>query len=161
MRYLLLLLICFAFTGCFFRFSGSDKLYTEGKKNGSYLVINRLWCSQCGCEAIQAKRFENKKLVEDIVLNCTEGCPPGDRSYKIVYQYIGAALFETKYYIFVKDLNLKYSSPLTAADSVLIDKLKQFRGKPFFDQYCKSILYSFKGYVETSSSAIIRFPAKY
>lgn len=161
MRCLLVIVTSCVFTGCFFRFSGTDTLYYEGKKKNPDLLISRLWCSQCGCEAIRAERFENKRRVSDIVLNCTEGCPPGDRSYKIVYKYFGSGLTETKYYVFVKNLPAGHVLPLTTDDSLLLDKLKQFRGQPFFDHYCTGILTAFKGYVETDSSSITRFPAKY
>jgi hypothetical protein len=154
---LFIIIIPVFLSGCFFKFSGTDTLYTEGKKSNE-LVIKRVWCSQCGCEAVVIQQMEKKKMVYEMVLNCTEGCPPGERSYKIERQYDGDRLIASHYYFLVKVKDMVMAQPISAKDSMMITKLKRFRNEPFFQHYCLHTLNEFKGFIKTDSANIIPPP---
>ena len=140
---------------CFFKFAGTDSLYYEGKKSNPSLDVKRIWCSQCGCEAIEIKQMEKGKVVYEMLLNCTANCPPGVQSYKIEREYIGDTLFDTKYYLLVKNIKeVPGAWPLTNRDTAMIGKLRQFRKEPFYQQYCMSISYSYNGYMPTNANSI-------
>jgi len=160
MKKILLFILPLFFVSCLFKFSGTDTLYYEGRKANPTLTIKRLWCSQCGCEAIEIKQMEKRKVITEMLLNCTEGCPPGEKSYKIEKRYDGDNLIGTKFYFLVREKYMDRAKPLSVNDSILIEKVKQFREEPFFKHYCMDILNTFKGYIQTDSSQIIRFAGR-
>jgi hypothetical protein len=153
MKLITLLFFFFLLSGCFFKFAGTDNLYREGKKSNPSFTINRIWCSQCGCEAIELKQIEKGNVVYEMLLNCTDNCPPGVNSYKIEREYAGSKLAGAKYFLLVKT---EGHTPLTEKDTAMIGRLRQFKSEPFFQHYCNQILYQFKGLVQTDSIKIVR-----
>lgn len=153
-RSLFILSIPVLLSGCFFKFSGTDNLYYEGKKAKPSLSIKRIRCRQCGCEAIEIKQLEKNNTVYEMLLNCTANCPPNVRSYKIEREYNNNFLIDTKYYLLVKDS--VGAMPLTNMDTTMIGKLRQFRKEPFYQHYCMKVSYSYNGYVQTEAKNIVR-----
>jgi hypothetical protein len=162
MRIFIYVLISILFTGCilFSKFNGTDVLYKEGKKSKSYTEYKRLWCSNCGCEAIKINKYERNNLVMEMLLNCTQGCPPGDRSYKVERKYDRGELVSEDYYFLAssKHLGIEQVVPLSHDDSLLIEGVSRFKDEWFYKQNCATIPYQFKGYIKTNASKIIKFP---
>lgn len=154
MKTLLALICLLLLSGCLFKFSGTDNLYREGKKSKPTLTIDRIWCSQCGCEAIELKQMEKGNVVYELLLNCTDNCPPGVRSYKIERTYSGKVLQQSNYYWLVSEKN--GTTPLTDRDTAMIGKVRQFRNELFFQHYCRKLLGDFGGCVQADSAKIIR-----
>ena len=133
-------------SGCafFFKFSGTDKLYREGRENKEAIVVNRRWCSQCGCDALEAKKIVKGHTVVELLLNCTKACPPGDTDYKIERDVHPDGTVTTRYYFlfFEKVPGLQ---PLTDNDKLLVEKIRLSKNDFFFQQECKSFLRDFAG----------------
>lgn len=136
-----------------FKFNGTDTLYTEGKKNKPALTVKRIWCNQCGCEAIELKQYEKENVVYELLLNCTDNCPPGVKSYKIERVYAGNQLQKTSCYWQVNDQ--PGATPLTDRDTAMISKILAFRNEFFFQRYCMKLTGGFGGCVKTDSANII------
>lgn len=153
MKFAALLAITLCLSGCLFKFHGNDRLSYEGRKSNPSLTINRIWCSQCGCEAIELKQFEKGNVVYELLLNCTDNCPPGVKSYKIERTYDGHQVQQSKYYWLVNEN--AGAVPLTDRDTAMIGKVRQFRNELFFQHYCRKLLGYFAGAVQTDSSKII------
>jgi hypothetical protein len=98
--------------------------------------------------------MEKGNVVYELLLNCTDNCPPGVRSYKIERTYSGKLLQNSNYYLLVN--NKEGALPLTDRDTAMIGKVRQFRNEFFFQRYCRKLLGDFGGCVRTDSARIVR-----
>lgn len=136
----------------FFKFSGTDKLYREGKENKEAILVDRRWCSQCGCDALEAKKIVKGHTVVEILLNCTKACPPGNTDYKIERDYQADGTVVTRYYFLFPE-KVAGIQPLTVTDSLLIEKIRLSKQEPFFQHYCTSFLRDFAGCRQVDSAS--------
>jgi hypothetical protein len=81
--------------------------------------------------------------VMEMLLNCTKGCPPGERSYKIKHNYQGKLFVSTEYYFLITDQHpqVKLAIPLSYSDSVLISSVSKFKDQAFYQAHCTAIPY--------------------